>query len=51
MKKACELKGCSKVFTPRAPQQRFCSAKHKDLWHARDRQRIVLMVRKLGVGR
>ena len=51
MKKECALKGCIKKFTPRTNEHRFCSSKHKDLWHARDRQRIMVMVRKLGVGR
>ncbi len=51
MKKECDLKGCKKLFTPRGDYQRFCSSKHKDLWHARERQRILRMVRQLGIGK
>ena len=51
MKKECDLKGCKTVFTVRTHEHRFCSAAHKNLWHARERQRILVMVRKLGVGR
>ena len=51
MMKECDIKECKKKFTPRGEYQRFCSSKHKDLWHARERQRILLMARKLGVGK
>ena len=51
MRKECDLTGCKKKFLPRTEEHRFCSSKHKNLWHARERQRIMLMVRQLGVGK
>ncbi len=53
MKKGCELKGCTKTFLLRAstPHQRFCCATHKNLWHARERQRILVTVRQLGMAK
>ncbi len=51
MKKGCELKGCQKTFVQKAPHQRFCCATHKNLWHARERQRILVTVRQLGMAK
>lgn len=51
LSRVCELKSCSKTFIASAPHQRFCCATHKNLWHARDRRRIVRMVRQLGIGK
>ena len=47
----CSLTGCSVRFAPRTDAQRFCCAAHKNLWHQRERYRIVKMVRQLGVGK
>jgi len=47
----CELPSCKKVFLPRAIQQRFCCATHRNRWHAQARQRIIVMVRNMGIGK
>lgn len=47
----CDLPTCTRKFVPRAAQQRFCSAKHRDTFHNLERQRLMLLARKMGVGK
>jgi hypothetical protein len=49
MKRECDLKGCTKTFVPRTDEHRFCSDGHKNLWHARERQRILLIALAMGI--
>ena len=38
---------CGNLFAPRRVWQQFCSTKCHNLWHARERQQLVTLAKKL----
>ena len=48
-KRECDLPRCTRRFTPKAPQQRFCCVKHRNEYHQDHRQQLVQMAREMGL--
>ena len=45
----CDLAECRTKFYTDKRHKRFCCAAHKNLWHARERYRIVKLHKLMGV--
>jgi len=43
----CKLETCQRVFKPKTRWQKFCSVKHREQWHQRQRQLLIEMARKM----